>query len=85
MREQAVDANGATSGAMGKTLWVVTGTTIGALVGFWYQNKKLIEFRELQAQQKALRQEEMGMDGAVSGTTATNVAVPSTTPDSSAS
>ena len=44
---------------MGKVAWVLVGTTAGAIAGFWYQNKLLADFRETQAQQKELRQQEM--------------------------
>ena len=44
---------------MGKVAWVLVGTTVGAIAGFWYQNKLLADFRESQAQQKELRQQEM--------------------------
>ena len=44
---------------MGKVAWVLVGTSVGAIAGFWYQNKLLADFRETQAQQKELRQQEM--------------------------
>lgn len=52
---------------MGKVLWVIAGTTAGALVGFYYQNQKIEEFRALNEQRKGLKAHDLATAGRQSG------------------
>jgi hypothetical protein len=55
---------------MGKVLWVIAGTTAGALVGFYYQNQKIEEFRALNEQRKGLKAQDLATAGRQSGVVA---------------